>query len=40
VKVLDFENFDADVFLKHPLVVILAATHYEGYPTDNSEEVL
>ena len=35
---LDFEEFKDDVFAKHPLVVVCAATHYEGDPCDNTKK--
>lgn len=37
-RVLDFEEFKDDVFAKHPLVVVCAATHYEGDPCDNTKK--
>jgi NADPH-ferrihemoprotein reductase len=37
-KVTDFEEFKDDVFAKHQLVIICAATHYEGDPCDNTKK--
>lgn len=37
-KVIDFEDFDEEVFLKHKLIVIMVATHYEGDPCDNTKK--
>lgn len=36
-KVIGFTNFDAETFVKHKLVVIIVATHYEGDPCDDTK---
>ena len=35
-KVIDFNNFSEEEFSKQPLVLVTAATHYEGDPCDNT----
>lgn len=35
---MDFEQFEADTFKNHKLVIICAATHYEGDPCDNTKK--
>lgn len=37
-RVIDFEDFNPDTFKSHSLVVICAATHYEGDPCDNTKK--
>lgn len=37
-KVIDFEDFNPDVITKHELMIICAATHYEGDPCDNTKK--
>jgi len=37
-NVVDFEDFDPDVFRKHKVVVVVVATYGEGDPTDNAVE--
>jgi sulfite reductase alpha subunit-like flavoprotein len=37
-RVIDFEDFDPEVFTKHPLVIVCASTHYEGDPCDNTKK--
>jgi len=38
VSVVDLEDFDADEFSKHKVVVMVVATYGEGDPTDNAVE--
>lgn len=33
---VDFINFKEEEFSKHPLVIVIVATHYEGDPCDNT----
>src|ERR1700733_13124422 len=35
---MDFEDFKPEVFCKHELAIICAATHYEGDPCDNTKK--
>ena len=35
---MDFEDFNPEVFVKHELVIICMATHYEGDPCDNTKK--
>ena len=36
-KVIDFEDFTPEEFVKHSLVLMCIATHYEGDPCDNTK---
>ncbi len=35
---IDFEDFNAEVFAGHSLVVMCISTHYEGDPCDNTKK--
>jgi sulfite reductase alpha subunit-like flavoprotein len=36
--VIDFEDFNPEIFTKHSLIIICVATHYEGDPCDNTKK--
>ena len=35
---IDFEDFNEEVFLKHEIIIVVTATHYEGDPCDNTKK--
>jgi sulfite reductase alpha subunit-like flavoprotein len=35
---LDFEDFDPEKIASHDLLIVVAATHYEGEPSDNTKK--
>lgn len=37
-RVVDFNSFNPEEFVKHKLVIVCIATHYEGDPPDNTKK--